>query len=281
MVIALPSHSTPDEVTAALERDGVVIVRNLLDKGAFSAMRAELAPHVETAPTGNDGFFGLQTQRFGGLIAKSSTYAALVTNPLLLTVCDRMLKPHCSSYQVTETQGIVIGPGSPAPPLHRDDLVFPVPAPHPEFEVQIIVALDDFTAANGATRVVPRSHKWAPERVARADEGIPAEMSAGSAVIYLGSTWHGGGANTSTHSRFGAFLSYNLGWLRQVENQYLLVPPEAARNLPEQLRALIGYKIPTPFLGYVLERDLMPILVDTETTMAESHVVALKGSGAA
>jgi hypothetical protein len=51
------------------------------------------------------------------------------------------------------------------------------------------------------------------------------------------------GANRSDQWRYGLFLSYSVGWLRQEKNQYLDVPPELGRTLPRELRELVGYKM--------------------------------------
>ena len=118
-----------------------------------------------------------------------------------------------------------------------------------------MIALVDFTAENGATRVVPGSHHW-PDRqltpLEQAQQHPPdpaliavAEMRAGSAVVYTGGTIHGGGANTSTTPRRGAHLSYCLGWLRTEENNYLSVPPAVAAGLPRAAQELLGYALTT------------------------------------
>ena len=68
-----------------------------------------------------------------------------------------------------------------------------------------------------------------------------AVMPKGSALFYMGSTWHGGGANESNAPRAGLINTYSLGWLRQESNQYLEMPPDVAEKLSPRLRALLGY----------------------------------------
>ena len=111
--------------------------------------------------------------------------------------------------------------------------------------------LEDFTAANGATRVVPGSHRWVHERPDAATPTSAVAMPAGSALLYLGSLWHGGGANTTDRVRLGVVLHYAVSWLRPVENHVLAVPPATARLLPERLQELLGYNVCPPFIGYV------------------------------
>jgi phytanoyl-CoA dioxygenase PhyH len=142
-----------------------------------------------------------------------------------------------------------------------------VPRPHPELQLASIVALVDFDTSNGATRVVPGSHRWEPDRHPQDDEIAAAVMRAGSAVIYLGSTIHGGGANsTPDRWRRGVHLSYTLGWLRTEENNYLAVPPAVARTLPRRCQEVLGYAVHDAlplnggYLGMVSLRDPLELL---------------------
>lgn len=86
-------------------------------------------------------------------------------------------------------------------------------------------AVTDFTAANGATRVVPGSHREPRSPVPFEDlPSIPAEMPRGSVLVWHGSLWHGGGANTTTTRRLGVAMNYCAGYVRQQENQQLGIP---------------------------------------------------------
>jgi ectoine hydroxylase-related dioxygenase (phytanoyl-CoA dioxygenase family) len=152
--------------------------------------------------------------------------------------------------------------------------VYSIPQPHPEFEVLFALALTEFTEESGATRVALGSHQWGPDRVAHLEETVPAVMPVGSVLFFLGSTWHGGGHNHSTHPRLGVFAKYSLGHLRQEENQFLIAPPAVARTLAPELRALIGYKVGSPYLGYVLEPELRDLFVDFERSFEKSYKVA-------
>lgn len=121
--------------------------------------------------------------------------------------------------------------------------------PRPNLVLASMWAISDFTEANGGTHLVPGSHRWPAGRVAREDEIAAAAMPAGSVLMWMGGTLHGAGANRSDQWRFGVFLSYSLGWLRQEENQYVDLPPQIARTLPKQLRDLAGYRMHVA-LGY-------------------------------
>jgi ectoine hydroxylase-related dioxygenase (phytanoyl-CoA dioxygenase family) len=182
------------------------------------------------------------------LFAKTRMFDQAAIDPLLLDVLGRVL----GHYQLSAPVGIRIGPGEQAQILHRDDSIYPLTEPHPPVVVNTMWPLDDFTVENGATRFIPGSHQWPPGRTPAADDPVlQATMSPGSAMFYLGSLWHGGGANQTAQPRLGVILEYAAGWLRQQENHCLAVPRGIVRQLPERLQELLGYNIYPPFVGYV------------------------------
>ena len=140
-----------------------------------------------------------------------------------------------------------------------------------QVEVSSIWAMCDFTEENGATRVVPDSHTDADPRSWTMADTVPAVMPRGSIVLYTGRTVHGGGANTSTQTRTGVNVDYVLGWLRQEENQYLSVPLDVVRQLPERIQRLMGYAMGAYALGYIDDvRNPMRALDTEPTTEAAS-----------
>jgi len=189
-------------------------------------------------------FMGKTTRHLTGVAAKSRTFATdVLCHPRLLSVADAILLPSCARYQLNVGHVLDRGPGAEAQLLHRDELVWnDLPKPHPELQVASVMALVDFTEQNGATRVIPGSHKWELDRVPKEDETVSAVMKAGDAVVYLGSTIHGAGSNTSADQfRRGMHMSYVLGWLRTEENNYIATPLEAVRDMPRQSQELLGY----------------------------------------
>lgn len=251
----------PDAVVAAIERDGVAIVEHLLTPDVVARVNDEVEAAVAAADPDEplfhpvlSAFHGPHTKQVTGMPGISRTFAVdVMCHPLLLALCDRILLPSCARYQLNLGHLLQRGPGADDQWLHRDELVWSdLPRPHPEVQVASVIAFVDFTHDNGATRVVPGSHRW-PDRDLPAGEQmqtpvdpdriVSAEMPAGSAVVYSGGTIHGGGANTSTTPRRGAHLSYCVGWLRTEENHYLAVPPAAAASLPRPAQELLGYAI--------------------------------------
>lgn len=248
----LPATATGDDVAEALARDGVVAVDRLVAPEVVDRAKTELQPYLDATASGPDDFAGRRTRRTGGLIARSATCRELVMHPLVLDAL-RVALGHVSSFQLHLTQVIAIAPGEPAQLIHRDQWAYDF-FPFPKgFEVQCntIWAMSDFTAENGATRVIPGSNHF-DDRLQFADsETEPAEMAKGSVLFYTGSLYHGGGANRSDAVRYGVNITYNASWLRQEENQYLSVPLEIARTLPVDLLRVMGYQRGAYALGYV------------------------------
>ena len=241
-------QSLLDRVLADLDRDGYSVAESLLSSDEAAAVRNGLRDVLDRTPMGRNDFEGYQTRRIYALFAKTRAFDSLALHPLLLSVLDATLGP---SYQLSAPTGIEIGPGEKAQGLHMDDGIYPLPRPHPEVVLNSMWALDDFTAENGATRVVPGSHRWTDRIPIDPDETVTVTMPAGSVLFIAGTLWHGGGANRTDRPRLGVLLEYAAGWLRQQENHVLAVPPEIVATLPERLQELIGYGIHPPFVGYV------------------------------
>jgi len=240
-----------EQVAAALEADGAVIVHDLLPTDVVQAINAEVDPYVAAADPDmrhlNPGvqFFHAQTRHVSGLAGKSPTFATeVMIHPLLMSLCDTILGPSCARYQLNLAHLLERLPGATDQFWHQDELVWNlVPEPKPELQLASVIALVDFTADNGATRVFPGSNHWEAGRYPADEQPEIAVMPAGSAILYLGSTFHGGGAHTGTAPRRGVHLSYTLGWLRTEENNYLAVPPEIACELPRECQEVLGYAV--------------------------------------
>jgi ectoine hydroxylase-related dioxygenase (phytanoyl-CoA dioxygenase family) len=248
----LSSDATPESVAAALAESGVVVVDELVPATLLGRATEEITPWLERTPFGPDSFSGRRTRRTGGLVARSATCRELVQHPLVVASVKQVLA-HATTFHLHLTQVIAIGPGEPAQPVHRDQWAFdffPFPKGY-EVQCNTIWALTDFTAENGATRVIPGSHRHDDRLEYKESDTIPAEMARGSVLFYTGSLYHGGGANHSNATRIGINLTYALSWLRQEENQYLSVPLDVARELPDDLLRLIGYARGAYALGYV------------------------------
>lgn len=262
----LESTASVSDAVASIERDGGVIVRDFLPGPVHAQFATEVDDAMARVSTGENSFDGLSTRRFGAVLAKCPTMSEVALHPLYLGAARAILQAksfHCwigetrtemvPDIQVGVTQGIRIEPGQGTQPLHRDDLSFfwQHPTYGREGRLQIMVAVSDFTEPNGATRVIPGSNHWDDERAPRPEETVAVEMRAGSAFIWVGSTYHGGGQNTTDAARTGVIMSYDLANLRQEENQYLSLPLAAVMQMPEELQRLVGYSSGSNYMGYV------------------------------
>lgn len=261
----LEPTASVEEVVAVIDRDGGVIIRDFLDAETTAGLEADLRPILEGHGFGDEDFMGKRTRRLGGLFKHTRHGAAIVRQPLFRGAAEHYLCPPITVWtgeeplevapriQVGATQVIDIYPGEGDQLLHRDDMVWlwRHPVGYRQARVQTMFAVTDFTAENGGTLVVPGSHKWPDDRAPQRDEAVSTEMTAGSALIWIGATYHGGGENRSDSSRTGITVTLDLAFLRQEENAYLTYPPVVAATLDPDIRRLIGYQASEPFMGYI------------------------------
>lgn len=231
---------------ACLMRDGYVIIESLLSSDQMQQIRA--AADECLGPTGRNSFEGKLTQRVYDVFSRTRAVDALAEHPRVMALLDRILLPN---YLLSQAQIINIMPGSEPQLLHHDDGAYPIPRPRKALGAATIWAINDFTAENGSTVVVPGSHTWDDHRKPTADEPIPCVMPAGSVVIFLGTLWHGGGRNVSPRSRLAVTCQYCEPWLRQQENFMAEIPIPIAETLSEDLLRMIGYSVLPPFFGMV------------------------------
>jgi len=253
----LPANASQEALLHCMAEDGAVIIDDVLGSEQLEALDQDLAPFLQQKVFGRDAFTGFYTQRIGALVARSKACGELALEPRVLDAARTYLAEHCDDVQLHFTSAVAIAPGESAQILHRDRGIWGGYVPRqiePLFST--IWALTPFTRGNGATQVVVGSHRWEKKRQPEPDEIAYAEMSPGSVLCYNGTVLHGGGANTTEdETRVGVFLHYTLNWLRQEENQYLSCPPEHARHLSQELRALIGYAKGGYVLGFYSDPD--------------------------
>lgn len=249
-----------EAVIAALRRDGATIIRNEISDDVADRIRAELRPQWDQQGRMDESDFnGYTTLRASGVLRWSPSSVEVVAHPRVLEVCDAILLDYCINYRIGSLTAIEILPGESDQVLHTDDGIYPVRLPGMQLQVSAMWALDDFTEENGATRVVPGSHlttnvnRYHTADNEFADQVVQAVMPKGSVLFYMGTTWHGGGANRTDRSRAGLINTYALGWLRQEENQYLNVPREIAEGYPKRIQQLMGYQMHRSLGAYQYE----------------------------
>jgi len=246
----LPADAESSAIVGAVQQDGAVILDDVLSESFIAALREETDPYMEHTRNGEDHFAGHHTTRTGGLLVRSEKCRQLIEHETILNPCNEFLAPYCERVQLHLTQIIRIRPGETAQTIHRDRWAWGKHLSHLEPQFNTIWAITDFTSENGATQVVPGSTQWPDDQEIKPEQITQAEMKAGSVLVYSGSVFHGGGANTGDQDRIGINITYALGWLRQEENQYLSCPPELAKDLSPTLQGLAGYAMGQYALGY-------------------------------
>jgi ectoine hydroxylase-related dioxygenase (phytanoyl-CoA dioxygenase family) len=245
---------------ARIARDGYTIIENAIEPDLVAGLVDELLGlerDHDVKPARNP-FEGTRTVRIYNLLVHGERFERIPVHPNVLPVVEGVLDAGCL---ISSLSSISIDPGERAQPIHADDQLIPLPKPHVPTVCNTMWALTDFTAENGATRVIPGSHlRDHSPTFGERYESIPAEMPRGSVLVWHGSLWHGGGANRSAHRRIGIAMNYCAGWIRQQENQQLGIPREIARGFSPRLRELVGYGIYNGLIGHIDKRDPASLL---------------------
>lgn len=254
------------EHIAEVEDQGYTILQNVIDDRVVEELLADvrrLENDLRRSPADNR-FEGNATTRTYNLLAHGDAWQQVPVRPEVLGVIEGVLGPGCL---ISSLASISLAPGETAQVIHADDQVQPLAKPHAATVCNSMWALTDFTEANGATRIVPGSHRWDSPRYfddgSIADEvtSIPAEMTRGSVLVWHGSTWHGGGANTTADEvRIGVAMNYCAGFIRQQENQQLGIPAETMATFTPQLRQLCGLGMYRGLTGNIEKRSPAELL---------------------
>jgi ectoine hydroxylase-related dioxygenase (phytanoyl-CoA dioxygenase family) len=272
-----------------LAQQGYCVVEDLVPAALANAFHDDLRDRLARTPFSVGEFHGARSKRCGSLLKRSVHAERFVLHPLVMGIVKEILAPYCDCLQLNLTQAIQLHPGAEAQPPHRDHDLWRAAKGQMEFQVNVMWPLTDFTADNGATVIWPGSHKRLGEFLIDPAEAISPEMEPGSALIFLGSVLHCGGANRTSLPRTGVIISYCLGWLKPYENQWLAYPPDVARHFSSELAALVGYQQHRPNLGNyegqspaILLSDNPPDFLGAVDALAPEHlefIAKLKGRG--
>ncbi|KAI9045468.1 phytanoyl-CoA dioxygenase family protein [Aspergillus affinis] len=269
--------TTPQALIEIINRDGSVIVENLISKDLAAQIKADLKPHFDADIPDKYGFFPATTQRATGLLGISDACVELACNPLYIAVANALVSSRYTMWRgdrqetvsgkpiLTSTVGFRVNPRGKQQVLHRDDNDY-----HPHDKklpvmIGCVTALTKTVKENGATIAIPGSHLWGPERRPLDEEAVPAELEPGDALIFLGNLYHAGGANTTQNERretVGIFLCQPT--LRPAENYFLEIPLERVRKLKPQAQRLLGYGVMKPGVGFMHYQDPMRVLFGVE-----------------
>jgi ectoine hydroxylase-related dioxygenase (phytanoyl-CoA dioxygenase family) len=244
-----------DAHAAQMQDRGYTVIEDFMDVATLAAVRETLAPHLGSHHGRND-FEGFLTERVYTLVGRGKVFEDITEESRLLALLDRVLQP---AYLLTASQAINIQPGETAQSIHTDDSFYRQPRPRPAISYTVIAAVDAFTVENGCTQVIPGSHRWSDDEVARwrgDPEGlrsllVPMEIPAGACFVFPGTLLHCGGANHSERPRLAFTNQYCEPWARTQENFYLGIPREMVRAMSPRLQQLLGYDVWPTFMGMV------------------------------
>lgn len=256
------------ELVAAVQQDGFAIIEDAFPADLADELRDDLdrlERELGTVPSDND-FEGTKTLRIYNLLAHGERYAQIPTWSSVLPVVEGVLDAGCL---ISSLSSIVICPEETAQPIHSDDILIPLPKPHPPLVCNTMWAITNFTEENGATRLVPGSHLLPSPKYGGDYPTIPAEMRKGSVLVWDGALWHSGGANRSSERRYGIAMNYCAGYVRQQENQQLGLSPDLVRTFSPRLQELVGYGVYSGLIGHIDKQRPADLLTDQRlpTTM--------------
>jgi len=248
-----------------IDEVGYTVLEDAIEPELIDALNEDLdrlERELAAVPAGNS-FEGTKTVRIYNLLAHGPDFARVPVHPMVLPVVEAVLDP---GLLVSSLSSIAIDPDETAQPIHADDQIIPLPKPHPPTVCNTMWALTDFTEANGATRVIPGSHKadCSPD-YGHPYDSRPAEMAKGSVLVWHGSLWHGGGANTTDTRRVGIAMNYCAGYIRQQENQQLGLPLATVATFPSRLQELCGFGIYSGLIGHIDKQVPSRLLLDAES----------------
>lgn len=243
-----------------IEREGYTILQGVIEPELLDGLAADLERlerELEIGPSRNE-FEGTRTVRVYNLLRHGERFERIPVHPEVLPIVEGVLDPGCL---ISSLSSIAIGPGETPQPIHADDQLIPLGKPHAPVVCNTMWALTDFTEANGATRIVPRSHvaDHSPA-YGQPYDSIAAEMPRGSVLVWHGSLWHGGGANRSDARRVGIAMNYCAGYIRQQENQQLGLPRDRVARFSPRLQELVGYGVYHHLIGHIEKRSPAELL---------------------
>lgn len=251
---------------AEMEEQGYTLIPDFLSAEEVARIRHSFDTEVHVTKMRAIGTNTGKTLRAHNLLAKTRAVDYLFLDARIRALIEGMLGPR---VQINVTTLFNLLPGETKQLLHQDDGLWPIPRPHPHFVCNALFALDDFDIENGATHIVPYSHKWHDRAIDQDVETLQVTMRSGTMLMWAGSLWHGGGANTSDRERLGFFMSHNVAYLRPQEIQLLAVPRDVVLQMPELLQRLLGYH---RFGIGVDGRDPIDVLRDGNVINPEARV---------
>ena len=144
--------------------EGFIVFENLISSNEVEEYLNALDPYLKKNIKGRNNFEGLKTNRIYGLLDKSEIFGKMVTNSVVMQFVRDELG---ESALLSALLAINLMPGETVQPWHTDDGYVHVEMPHPSFGISAFWALTDTNKENGATELLPGSHKWDKSKLAK------------------------------------------------------------------------------------------------------------------
>ena len=197
--------------------------------------------------------YGEGNVRVWNILNRAPVFRELVQQPLVLDLLRAVIGWPALLGNISAN---IAEPGSDGGMLHADQIFVPKPWPPEPQGMNFAWLLDDFTADNGATEVVPGSHRAAGDDVdptALADQAVPVIAPAGTLMVFESRLWHRTGRNRSSNPRAALFGWYTRPIYRTQENWFLSLDDDVVAQASDELLVLLGYR--TQGLGLVYGRS--------------------------
>ncbi len=264
-----PPTSSVTQALTDLSRFGLAILRDALPVEQLATLRERLHCQAQAERAAGVAFCeqgdvsdGSQrrnddapNQRVLSLLNKGEVFYPLVEHELILKLIksafaatygypDDVIRTFdFDELLLSSISANIAGPGGSAMNLHADQGFVPPQTNYPLI-YNVIWPLSDFTAHNGATRVVPGSHTLDPGLLyEQTPATVPVVAPAGSAIIVDGRLWHGTGANETAEQRYAILANYCRPFVRPFTDFGRSVSAQQLPGMSEQLRSLLGLRV--------------------------------------
>lgn len=258
---------------ANLREFGYCLLPDMLSPDQVAALRARVVAQAaaeESRGLVDQAQGKTATQYVYMLINKGAVFLELVQNATMLELIESVLGP---DFLLSAYDAIISKPGGGLMPLHTDQWWMPSPVPRNQPPIRVgmmrrfthrpvnadpstpisaaavanvMWMVSDFTADNGATRLVPGSHLAGEQpdpSVPHKVDSIAGVGPAGSALVFDGRLWHATGSNVTDQARLGVITAYCGPQFRPMENYTLGVRDDIIKSASPKLLSLLGFKV--------------------------------------